>query len=464
MIRYRIWMFALGCIIPCPAIAQTDQVDAYIKTEMEKRHVPAISVAVVKDGKVALAKGYGFANVELGVPATADTVYEIGSITKQFTSTAVMILVEEGKMGLDEKMRKYLPDTPEAWDGVTIRHLLTHTSGIKSYTGIPDFPKMLREETSKEDVIRKVASIPLEFKPGEKFNYNNTGYFLLGMVIEKVTGKSYGDFLAERIFKPLGMTSTRVNDMNEIIKNRAAGYSYRGGALHNCEFASMSWPFAAGVLVSTVNDMAKWDAALYTERLVKKSSLEQMWTPYKLNDGKPTGYGFGWGIVDKGGHRGVAHGGGINGFTTNIARLYDVKITVIVLSNMDGHNPGAMGDKIAKIYVPALAAASEEPVADTDKKTTEMLKRVLLRIASGNNDPPELTEEFRKFLTPERLQAGAEFVKGNGPLKSLDLLSVKPEDKRKAYRYLATFGDSKVIATFFVTNDGKVAGLGMQPE
>src|SRR5258706_516100 len=159
MIRYRFCLFALYSLIPYPAGAQTDQVDAYIKAEMEKRHVPGISVAVVRDGKVVLAKGYGLANVELGVPATADTVYEIGSITKQFTATAIMILVEEGKIGLDEKMSKYLPDTPEAWDGVTIRHLLTHTSGIKSYTGIADFPKMLREETSKADVIMKVASI-----------------------------------------------------------------------------------------------------------------------------------------------------------------------------------------------------------------------------------------------------------------------------------------------------------------
>src|SRR5258708_34643075 len=157
-----------------------------------------------------------------------------------------MMLVEEGKIGLDDKMRKYLPDTPEAWDGITVRHLLTHTSGIKSYTNIPEFSKMLREETSKPEVIKKVASIPLEFKPGEKFNYNNTGYFLLGMVIEKVTGKSYDALLNERIFKPLAMNSTRVNDMTEIIKNRAAGYSYRGAALHNCELPSMSGPFPPG--------------------------------------------------------------------------------------------------------------------------------------------------------------------------------------------------------------------------
>src|SRR5438067_1725645 len=169
----------LAMVTVFPVGAQTDQVDAYVKAEMVKRHVPGISVAVVKDGKVVLAKGYGLANVELGVPATADTVYEIGSITKQFTATAIMMLVEEGKIGLDDTIRKYLPHTPEAWDGVTIRNLLTHTSGIKSYTSIPDFPKLLRDETSKPDVIKKVASIPLEFKPGEKFNYNNTGYFLL---------------------------------------------------------------------------------------------------------------------------------------------------------------------------------------------------------------------------------------------------------------------------------------------
>src|SRR5262249_16875826 len=161
------------------------------------------------------------------------------------------------------KMRKYLPDTPEAWNGVTIRHLLTHTSGIKSYTSLGDFVKMARTDITKDDIVKKVAAVPMEFKPGEKFNYNNSGFFFLGMILEKVSGKSYGDYLTERIFKPLGMSSTRVNDLGDVIRNRASGYSFRGGALHNCDVISMSWPFAAGVLVSTVHDMAKWDAALY---------------------------------------------------------------------------------------------------------------------------------------------------------------------------------------------------------
>src|SRR5262249_55095542 len=156
-------------------------------------------VAVVRDGKVVLAKGYGYASVELGVPATADTVYEIGSITKQFTSTAIMMLVEEGKIAVDDKVRKYLPDLPESWDTITVRHLLTHTSGIKNYTSLPDFQRMSRQETTPADVVKLVSSIPLEFKPGDKMSYCNTGYFLLGMVIEKVSGKSYADFLQERI-------------------------------------------------------------------------------------------------------------------------------------------------------------------------------------------------------------------------------------------------------------------------
>ncbi len=464
MKRRWIWLAALTMFAATSTGAQTEQMDAYVISEMARQHVPGISVAVVKDGKVVSAKGYGLANVELGAPATADTVYEIGSITKQFTATAIMMLVEGGKIGLDDKMRKYLPDTPEAWDAVTIRHLLTHTSGIKSYTGIPDFRTIMRQDSKKDEVIKTVASAPLEFKPGDKFNYCNTGYFLLGMVIEKVSGKSYGDFLAERIFKPLGMASTRANDMAEIVKNRSAGYSYRGGALHNCEFASMTWPFAAGVIISTVGDMAKWDAALYSETLLKKSSLEQMWTPFKLNDGKASNYGFGWAISDKPGRRSVMHGGGINGFTTDIRRHYDDKLTVIVLTNSDTANPGLISAKIAGMFAPALIVEEAKPITDSDPKTTEMVRRVLLRLTSGHNDSPELTEEFRKFLTPELLRGGVELVKSAGELKSLVLLSMKQEPMRRIARYRATFGDTKIAATFIINDNGKITGATMQPE
>ena len=196
-----------------------------------------------------------------------------------------MMLVEEGKVGLDEKITTYLTGLPEAWKNVTVRQLLTHTSGIKGYTDVPGFEKITLVPASKEEVLKVVATYPLNFPSGDKWDYSNTGYFLLGMIIEKASGKTYAEFLKERIFTPLQMNATQINDLHTIIPNRANGYEWKDGALHNADFISMTWPFAAGAIVSTVNDLAKWDAALYTDRLLKTASLQQMWTPVKLNDG-----------------------------------------------------------------------------------------------------------------------------------------------------------------------------------
>ena len=211
---------------------------------------------------------------------------------------------------------------------MTIRHLLNHTSGIKSYTSVRDFFKTARKDYARREILDLVAKEPLEFAPGEKWSYCNTGYFLLGMVIEKVTGKEYGDFLDERIFKPLGMTQTRANDLRAIIPDRAQGYEWDGKELRNGEYVSPTQPFAAGMLVSSVNDLIKWDAALADGRLLKPSTLEQMWTPTRLNKGKEAEYGFGWQITKVNGHRLVSHGGGIPGFSTELSRFVDDRLTV----------------------------------------------------------------------------------------------------------------------------------------
>ncbi len=203
------------------ADSSSDAVDAYIEGRMQKRHIPGVSIAIVQDGKVVRLKGYGFANVELSVPATENSVYQLASVTKMFTATAVMMLVEDGKLGLDDKITDRLSDLPPAWKVVTVGQLLSHTSGIKSYTSVRDFHKSARKDYSQREILDLVAKEPLEFAPGEKWSYSNTGYFLLGMLIEKVSGKPYGEFLSERIFKPLGMTQTRVNDLRDVIKGRA---------------------------------------------------------------------------------------------------------------------------------------------------------------------------------------------------------------------------------------------------
>jgi CubicO group peptidase (beta-lactamase class C family) len=280
-------------------------------------------------------------------------MFQLASVTKQFTAAAILMLAEDGKLNLSDPIAKILPDTPPAWKDVTVENLLNHTSGIKSYTSLPSFQMTLRKDYTKKELIDLVRNLPLEFKPGEKFAYNNTGYFLLGMIIEKASGKSYGDFLAERIFKPLGMTSTRVNDLAAIIPNRATGYSRAAWfiGLRNGEYVSPTQPFAAGALISSVNDMIKWDAALNTDRLLKQSVRDRMWTKAKLNNGKSTTYGFGWALGERDGRRVVLHGGGINGFSTSIIRHLDDHLTVVVLTNFEGGAAESLRMLLVKHYL-----------------------------------------------------------------------------------------------------------------
>jgi D-alanyl-D-alanine carboxypeptidase len=443
-----------------------DKVDAIVKEAMAKRHIPGASVAVMKEGRPLLMKGYGFANIELNVPATSSTVYEIGSITKQFTATVVMMLIDEGKIGLDDPIMKYLEGLPEAWSEVTVRHLLTHTSGIKSYTNLPSFLANLRKDYKEEEIPRLSYAIPLEFKPGEKFAYNNSGYFLLGMILEKVSGKSYSDLLRDRIFSPLGMTSTRVNSLRDVIPNRASGYEWTGAGYKNAEYISMTQPGGAGVLVSTVQDMAKWDAALYGDRLLKKASLRQMWTPFKLNNGTASSYGFGWGINNRPGHRGVAHGGGIPGFTTDIRRLLDDRLTVVVFTNSGSANPGSIAESIAEAYVPALKPPPAKPAlaaTDADPKLTARLRGLFAGVIRGDADRKAFSPDMQRLLFGPEGDGPRKDLRSMGSLKSFTFVSERADGLRRSVLYRAVLGTTPVEVACALDETGTVVGLGVRP-
>jgi CubicO group peptidase (beta-lactamase class C family) len=340
------------------------RVDEMVKWEMERQGIPGLSLAVVRDGKVVLAKGYGLANVELGVAATPETVYQLQSLSKSFTATGIMMLVEQGKVGLDDRVGKHLEVPTDRWKNITVRHLLSHTSGIKDFINEP--AASLRLDATEEEVLRAAARRPLNFEPGEKYAYSNTNYHLLAMVIRKVTGKPYGEFLRERIFDPLGMGQTRVISLAEIIPNRAAGYRRERGSLRNGEYVAPTiLGYGGGGLRSTVLDLAKWDAALYTEKLLKQSTLQQMWAPAKLNSGKPAAYGFGWGIGTIRGHRCLSHTGAhVTGFATALCRFVDDKLTVIVLSNLSTANAAGIAQRIARLYIPGLGPFGPKPPED----------------------------------------------------------------------------------------------------
>ncbi len=341
-----------------PIIAQGDKVDEYVRSELVKRKIPGLSLAVVRNGEVIKACGYGLANVELNSPATAETIYQSGSVGKQFTATLVMMLVEDGKIKLDVPISIYFQDAPATWKGITVRRLLTHTSGIsnKLYDQIN-----MRQDYTEAELYQKTASLPLDFAPGEKWNYSNPGYLLLGILVRKVTGEFYGDLLKKRIFDPLGMATARIINEADIIMNRAAGYRLVKGELKNQEWvAPMINTTADGSLYLTVLDMAKWDAVLYTEKILKKASLDEMWTPVKLNNGATEKYGFGWRPDEIRGHKIIEHGGSWQGFNTHISRYVNDRLTVIALANLDGSNPGDIVHGVAGLYVPDLAPGNAE--------------------------------------------------------------------------------------------------------
>lgn len=437
-------------------------VDAYVEQMMARRHIPGVSVAVVKDGKVVLAKGYGMANLELRVPATDETVYQLASVTKTFTATAVMLLVRDGKLSLDDKVTEKLSGLPSSWGGVTVRHLLNHTSGIKSYTSVKGFGETSRKDYSRREIIELVAKEPLEFEPGERWAYCNTGYFLLGMLIEEASGKPYADFMAERVFRPTGMDRTRVNDLHAIIPNRAQGYQWDGKELRNGEYVSPTQPFAAGALVSTVGDLVKWDAALSDHKLIDEATQDRMWQPTKLSKGE-AGYGYGWSVGKANGHRMISHGGGIPGFSTELARFVDDKLTVIVLSNADGGHAGQLARGIAGHFVPELAEKPLAPIDDPDPKTTERLRGVIEGAQKGEFDPGLFTEEANKQLVPI-IKADKDRVAAFGGLREFRLLERNEQGGGLTLQYRATFEKETLRFVFRLDKDGKIQGIGIRPE
>jgi D-alanyl-D-alanine carboxypeptidase len=297
---------------------------------------PGAAVIVVQKGQVLHRKGYGLANLELNVPIQPETVFKVGSVTKQFTAVSILMLAEEGKLALSDPIEKFLPGYPTQGHLITIEHLLTHTSGIKSYTDIAEWPSNFGKDCTVAEMIDFFKYKPMDFAPGTRFLYNNSAYFLLGAIIAKVSGGTYEEFLQKRIFDPLGMKHSYGYTAQRLIPGRASGYNKAESGYQNCAYLSMTHPGGAGVLSSTVDDLALWDAALYTDQLVKPESLNQAWKPYTLKDGSSTHYGYGWAIEEYGGHQWIGHGGGIHGFVCLAARLPQEKVFAAVLSNATG--------------------------------------------------------------------------------------------------------------------------------
>lgn len=342
-------------------------IDDYIQAIMATNQIPGLSVAVVREGEPVLVKGYGLANVEHSVPATEKTVYEIASVGKTFTATATMMLVEEGVISLDDAIADYLDNLPVAWQNVTIKHILSHQSGIPNYTHAPNYWEITRLDLSKSEILALVTDLPLAFSPGEFSAYDNTGYYLLGLMLEKVTNQSYEDLLRERIFEPLAMNATVMNHPRDIVLHRAAGYRFLAGKLVNKPYYSPSVTYSAGGQLSSVEDMVKWEQALCNATLLKPATLNLMWTPHHPNRGdewEKLRYvaGLGWWVLNYDNRHVVGHNGSILGFASNITRFIDDKITVIVFCNLEQiSRPDAIAKEIAGYYCSKLTKISFQP-------------------------------------------------------------------------------------------------------
>jgi len=325
----------------------TAKVDEYMKVAVEVERFSG-SILVARDGQAIVSKSYGMANVELDVPNTPNTVFRLASITKQFTATAIMMLQERGKLNVNDPFCKYLTDCPAAWQPITIRQLLTMTSGLPTLTG-PDLGPLAGLPVSWEQWSAAIKKKPLDSVPGDNFRYNNNGYTLLGFIIERQSGKSYGEFLQENIFTPLGMKQTGYEDPLRIIKNRATGYrQLPGDPITNVPYAEMIRLYAAGGIYSTTGDLLLWDQALHTEKLLSRKSIDEMFTPFKeMLPGK--GYAYGWWSSKKFDRQEIAHGGNLAGFITYIARYPSERVTVIVLGNNGVGSSGKISNVLSAI-------------------------------------------------------------------------------------------------------------------
>jgi len=448
--------------------AQTDQIDNYIQFEMNKRQIPGLALVVIRGGKIIKMKGYGFANLEHDVPVKPDTVFELASVTKQFTAAAVMLLVEEGKVKAEDPISQYLPNSPERWNDITVRHLLTHTSGLPDLeNGFQALRKGgARLNYTTTQLYNAAKNDPMSFAPGERWQYSDVGYFLLGMIIEKASGQPYRNFLASRFFEPLGMASSSVLDQSVVLKNRAAGYTLRNGQIVNIRrVIQVELPSHYGIF-STVQDLVKWDNALAAGKVVQQSSLDQMWTPVKLNSGGSFLYGFGWGMEERRGHWMITHSG-ITG--TEYTRFPDDKLTVIVLTNLGSHigarevNSWGLTKGVAGRFIPNLLLGSLKKQPDTNQQLTQTLRSFLTNIAK-EEDTPLLTEGLRPFIGP----ATRDIVKSRlANLKSFTFLACDDVQDRvfellgaqisQSCYYKMVTATETLYYIFRLTSDGKVA-------
>jgi CubicO group peptidase (beta-lactamase class C family) len=440
-------------------VSISDRIDEFVRDEIERQKLPGVAIAIVKDGVEFKAQGYGLANLEHQVPVGPATIFQSGSIGKQFTAALVMLLVEDGKLSLSDPLTRFFPDAPPGWGSITVRHLLTHTSGIPDYT---EDQIDYRKDYTEDELAGLAYAMKLEFPAGARWNYSNTGYVLLGIIVHKVSGAFYGDGLATCVFKPLGMKTARVISETAIVPNRAAGYDLNNGELENQAWVSPALNTTAdGSLYLSLRDMIAWDAGVRARAVLKPESWERILTPVQLNSGRTYPYGFAWSLDERGGQPLQQHDGAWQGFTSQYSRFIGDDLSIIIFANGSHANPVRIADGIAALMNPRLAVPDLKPVEDRDPQVTAKLRRLLDDARAGTLTAsefayvragffPEVAEEIRKQL--ETL----------GPTTEMVLVKKTEKGDDRIFTYEVSFGEEVRYYTAGLAPDGRLSRFGLR--
>ncbi|MFP2911922.1 serine hydrolase domain-containing protein [Pyxidicoccus sp. 3LFB2] len=441
---------------PAPLIKR---IDAFVQAELERQKVPGIGIGIVKNGKVLLAKGYGFANVEHQVPVRPETLFQAGSVGKQFTAMAVMLQVEAGKLALTDPLAKFFPGAPASWSGITVRHLLNHTAGLPDLEGKLDY----RKDYTDEELARLVYPLPLEFAPGSRWSYSNTGYMLLGLLVNRVAGTFYGDVLREKVFKPTGMTTARIISEADIIPHRAAGYRMVNGALKNQEWVSPTFNATAdGSMYVSVRDMIAWDAAVQARAILTPESWREILAPAPLASGATFPYGFGWQLLEQAGKPLHQHGGAWQGFTCHFGRYLGEGLSLVVLTNSSAARPSQIAEGIAALINPALGPQELKPIEDREPQIAARIAALLEKARAGTLAPADFAYVRAGFF-PDTAKAYQELLATLGPPGPLVLVERSMLGDDRAYTYLVTFGKQTWSLQVGLAPDDRPVSLRMRP-
>lgn len=433
------------------------QIDTYINEQLTENSIPGVSLAVMQDGKVVYTKGYGLANLEHDVAAKPETVYQLASVSKQFTAAGVLLLVQDGKINLDASIKTYLPDAPATWQAITPRQLFNHTAGFGNYEDDFDYlsPK------TEDEMMAHIYQSDLNTEPGTRFDYSNFSYITLGALISKVSGQPFADFMSQRIFEPLGMDATRAVTERDLVSNRAQGYEFdpETNTVKNQTWVNPTLNiFGDGAFYSTVLDMAKWDAALYGQDILNDASKALLWQPLTLSNGKTwplvEAYGMGWSVDSVNGHKYVEHSGSWQGFTTHFIRFIDDRLSVILLANSNAADSAGMAREVASLVGPELR---QQPIKD-NPGITSLASTVVTGLLNGSLDESLFAPEG--LPDPEFRASIQEIAATLGALQTLTLTDEpKAPSGYTVHRHLLNFENASLMLELVLNTEQKIAAL-----